>query len=184
MRRPFADKRLVGPFLNMQLSQSSSDVYKNNDDVQRAGDRIVSRTPATVKRAEYQSYFETPSIYIDFELPSASPYTMTREYHSSSLTAEASTGKMSEFTMRFPAVESEYISESDFIEFMDDIVDDFYRVRIDTFELAEGIEYYHGHMHFSGKRRDKLGPVLEDEIPEINGTIRRWYTKINEVLNI
>jgi len=180
MRRPLKDIRLIGPLIDYS-SNSSNAVYQSDNDVEQTAQAIVRRTPAKVNRAVYQGYFSDPSINIDFNIPSASPYTLTREYHSSSVNARASDGKITEFSMRFPAVNSEYISKSDFDDFLSEISPDGYRQRIDEFNSGS-ILYYHGHIHYSAKRRGEKGPKLTDEVSKINSAIRQWYTRIDDLL--
>jgi len=182
MRRPLANKRPIGPVLDYSDSNGSA-VYQSDEDVLKTAEAIVRRTPAEINRAEYQGYFSDPSIYIDFQIVSASPYTMTREYHSSSVSAKAQTGKMSEFSMRFPAISTEYISESSINEFIDSITPELYRVRVQRFELDEN-SYYHPHIHYSKQRRGEYGPKLDDEAPRINSIIKQWYSGIDDQVNI
>lgn len=184
MRRPFKDKRPVGPFITSTPDISSPDAYESDSDAEEVAERIVRRTPATVNRAEYQGYFSEPSIFIDLNLPSSSPYTFDREYHSSSLSATAEDGRMSEFTLRFPAIDSRYISKSDLEAFVSSIAPDFYRVRIAEFGVDEDTMYYHAHLHYSSKRRNEIGPPLNDQAPEVNRTIRQWYENIEDQLDI
>lgn len=180
MKRPFKDKRLIGPFIDYS-SNSSDPVFESDNDVEQTAQAIVRRTPAKVNRAVYQGYFSEPSINIDFNIPSASPYTVTREYHSSSANARASDGKITEFSMRFPAVNSEHISRSEFDSFLSEISPDGYRQRTDEFS-SDGTLHYHGHIHYSAKRRGEKGPKLTDEVSKINSTIRQWYARIDDVL--
>lgn len=184
MRRPFKDKRPVGPFITSTPDLSSPDVYESDSDAQEVAERIVRRTPATVNRAEYQGYFSEPSIFIDFNLPPSSPYTFDREYHSSSLSATAQDGRIAEFTLRFPAINYEYINKSNLEEFVSSISPNFYRVRIAEFKLDDEITYYHAHLHYSSRKRDEIGPPLNDQAPEVNRVIRQWYENIEDQLDI
>lgn len=180
MKRPLKDIRLIGPFIDYS-SNPSDPVFESDDNVEQTAQAIVRRTPAKVNRAVYQGYFSEPSINIDFNISSASPYTVTREYHSSSVNARASDGKITEFSMRFPAVNSEYISKSEFHDFLSEISPDGYRQRIDELN-SKSILYYHFHIHYSAKRRGKKGPKLTDEVSKINSTIRQWYARIDDLL--
>jgi hypothetical protein len=179
MRRIFRSRRIFGPFI---YSKTESHAFTSDDDIRRVANKLVSRTPAKIKRVEYMDYFEEPSIYIDFEIPSSHPKTKLREYFSSSLTADARSGGISELSIRFPGIDVDDALLDDVTMLLDYITPSIYRTRVQIHDDIEGKKpEYHPHVHYSETKRGSSGPYLPDEVLELNMMIKAWYSQVEEL---
>lgn len=188
MRRPLSDIRPFGPLFsdnsNISGIGQNGHVFKSDSDVERVANAVIRRTPAILKEAKYQGYFSTPSAYFDFSLPSSNPFTITRDYFSSSITANAETGNIKELSIRFPAVEATDVEIEDMQKFVERITPDIYRVRIQYQEHVDGdVPELHPHVHYSTARRGQEGPYLPDEALNLNRMIKAWYSQIDTLFN-
>lgn len=179
MRRLFRSRRIFGPFI---YSNTESYVFRSDDDAKDVANKLASRTPVKIKRAEYMGFFDEPSIYIDLEIPSSHPRTKSRGYFSSSLSADAKSGNISDLSIRFPAIEVNDASLGDISMLLDNIVPSIYRTRVQVQDQVKGeIPEYHPHVHYSKAKRGSEGPYLPDEVLELNRMIKAWYSQVEQL---
>lgn len=174
VKHPFANKRL---FSRIRLNQD--DVISSESDVEEIGNRVLRRTPGRLTRHGYQGYFTTPGFSMQFLLPSRHPKTISRDVFTSSISGNAENGTISELSIRFPAIKRGDVEHDNLVDFIDDISDDSYRIRVPIQERVEGPEpEYHPHIHYSTKRRGiEKGPPIREEATVINKTIINWYSE-------
>lgn len=173
MKRPFAQLRPVGPLFSLR---DNTAVYSSKNDIQRVAVQLTSRVPSRVSKVQYADFFENPSGIIDFVNPSTIPQTEQRDYFNSSLNVNCTTGNITEMSIRFPGIGTEYISEDEIEEFINEIKPDIYRTRI---PVDDSRDMYNPHIHYSAKKRGSEGPYLPDEISELNRTLKAWYNNID-----
>lgn len=187
MLRPFRDKRPIGPFAELiKLNETTSEqAFKTEEDIQRVAEQLVRRTPGIIRESKLNDFFEVPTFYIDFILPSNHPMTFSREHFSSSISAAAQTGNIREMSIRFPAIKVTDTNMDSVQEFTEDIAPEIYRVRIVLQdEVDDGEPEFHPHVHYSTKFRDGVeGPPLQEEARKLNRMIRQWYANVDQLFN-
>lgn len=174
----------IGPFVR-GYSQNR-DAFRSDSEVQRVAFQMLKETPGELREASFNDFFSDPIVFIDFFLPSANPGTITREHFTSSLTAGSEKGRISEMSIRFPAIN---VSDVD-LDKLDDFIESIksnpnYEVRTqvhDSIEEGRGEPEYHPHIHHSRKKTGIEGPPLKTEASKINNTIKEWYSGIGDVL--
>lgn len=175
----------LGPLTQPSFNQNEP-AFQDEEDVLKIAERIVRRTPGEIRQADFMGFFDEPTIFIDFFLPSDNFKTIDRNHFTSSLTARANNSRISEMSIRFPAIKISDIDQDKLQNFLEDVnPDPLFEVRIQVQELVDDedqIPEYHPHIHFSKTKIGRFGPKLIDEAPEMNKMIRKWYSDVGEML--
>ena len=162
---------------------ASEPSFESAEDAEDMLERLLRRTPGEIRRADYQGFFDTPNVFVDFLLPSTHPLTIGRDIFTSSFTVRASDGRIGEMSIRFPAIAVTDVDGDELQAFMETIAPETYRIRVQLQDEVDGPEpEYHPHVHYSSKRRGSKGPPISDELPKLNRMIRRWYADVGSIL--
>lgn len=173
--RPLSPLRVFGPFIEFNASKFTSD--QDAEDINKL---ITQNTPAYAVNSDYLGYFDRPSLSIEFRIPSENEFTRTREHVTSNIMVDARSRRITEATIRFPEVETTAVELEPLNDFMETIVPDKFRARMDRY--APGTRtFYYPHVHYSTTRRGDEGPLISTQVMGLNQMIKDWYDGIDEL---
>lgn len=175
MQRPLSSLRPFGPFIQYNASSFTSD-----QDARDINEAITRDTPAIILESEYMGFFDDPSLNVEFRISSENDFTRTREHVSSAVVVDAESQRITETTIRFPKVHSGLVNLDALNEFMEEIVPEPYRARMDTY-APNAMKLYYPHVHYSTTRRRKQGPLVGTQVMKLNKMIKDWYEGVSRV---